>query len=195
MGGDVILTTRDWISTANATVIHIDKMNSTDALQLLLGSGDISLSANSLQSQSARLHDAEKIIAELDCMPLAIDMARAYIEDTGISLQKYLSMFDSKHNDLLAYHADDDAKRYDYTVATVWQLSFDKMRQQDPTAAKILDVCAFLQPDAIPEILFERQFEALSLLRNRRKQRSCHGGSPSRDRHAAQVFVFDPRKN
>ena len=41
-------------------------------------------------------------------------------------------------------------------VATTWSLSFEKIEQSNPAAADLLRVCAFLQPDAIPEeILLE----------------------------------------
>jgi len=41
-------------------------------------------------------------------------------------------------------------------VATTWTLSFEKIEEHHPAAADLLRVCAFLQPDAIPEeILLE----------------------------------------
>ena len=62
---------------------------------------------------------------------------------------------------LLTYRDDSIADRYKHTIATAWRLSFERLRQQDPVAAQILDACAFLQPDAIPLIFFENQSAVL----------------------------------
>ena len=81
VGGDVILTTRYHISTRKAAVIHVDRMHNNDALLLLLGSQDIP-HENSPEWESARFSYARKIVKELDYMPLAVDLARAYIYRT-----------------------------------------------------------------------------------------------------------------
>src|SRR5260370_15364402 len=36
-------------------------------------------------------------------------------------------------------------------VDTTWSLSFQKVEQANPTAAELLRLCAFLDPEAIPE--------------------------------------------
>lgn len=38
-------------------------------------------------------------------------------------------------------------------MATTWSLSFEKVRQANPAASELLNFCAFLAPDAIPEEL------------------------------------------
>jgi tetratricopeptide (TPR) repeat protein len=39
------------------------------------------------------------------------------------------------------------------SVATTWSLAFEKVKQAHPAAIELLQVCAFLHPDAIPEEL------------------------------------------
>src|SRR3954463_8433708 len=70
-------------------------------------------------------------------------------------------MFNKERATLLAYYDDAIFDQYNHTIATVWQLSFERVRQQDPVAAQILDACGFLQPDAIPVIFFENQSSVL----------------------------------
>ena len=159
VGGDVILTTRDDIST-KAAVIPVDKMRHDDALLLLLGSKDIP-HENSPEWENARFACARKIVVELDYMPLAVDLARAYVRRTRTSLKEYLTML-NKERDILFAYRDDSSEQYNHTMATVWQLSFQRVRQQDPVAAQILEACAFLHPDAIPAIFFENQSSILS---------------------------------
>src|SRR5262249_9900221 len=54
-------------------------------------------------------------------------------------------------------------KEYQHSVATVWDLSFEKARDRDELAPVILGACAFLQPDAIPVSLFKRQVAVLGI--------------------------------
>ena len=65
-GGDVIVTTRDHVDRRWGSVIHVDRMSKEDALLLLVGPENRSKSSKA----------AMEIIEELDCMPLAIDIAR-----------------------------------------------------------------------------------------------------------------------
>ena len=222
VGGDVILTTRDDIPTRKATVIHVDKMHSNDALFLLLRSKDIP-HENSPEWESPRFAYAQKIVMELDHMPLAVDLARAYIHRTRTSLKDYLAMFNKERDILFAYHDDSISDQYKHTIATVWQLSFERVRQQDPVAAQILDACAFLQPDAIPVIFFENQSAILlspqpadehskrivraaiavliefSFLKPTRTERENDDGDPSKDMLAihrlVQTVVYDLMDN
>src|SRR5206468_2885081 len=157
IGGNVMLTTRNFIPPTKASMIHVEKMDNEDALHLLLSSNNLSL-----KHSPRELDLAQKIVTQLDCMPLAVDLARAYIVDTQTNLKYYLKMFEKKHDILLAYYSQDN-DQYKHTVATVWQLSFEEIRQKNPVAAQILDMCAFLQPDNIPVIFFEKQSAALSI--------------------------------
>src|SRR5438270_5613736 len=69
IGGDIILTTRDYISLSMATVIDVEKMKEGEAMSLLLGA-----SIDLVDWQSAKFNHAQEIITELDCMQLAIDL-------------------------------------------------------------------------------------------------------------------------
>lgn len=44
---------------------------------------------------------------------------------------------------------------YPHSVATTWSLSFQKVEQDNPAAAELLRLCAFLAPDRIPEELLK----------------------------------------
>jgi tetratricopeptide (TPR) repeat protein len=53
---------------------------------------------------------------------------------------------------------------YPASVATTWSLSFEKVRQASPAAAELLDFCAFLAPDAIPEEMITQGVHCLTPL-------------------------------
>src|SRR5947209_1735022 len=154
-GGDIIITTRDFIPSNKAEVIHIDKMTEEEALSLLVGPNPI--------DGSTQFQPAKEIVVELDFLPLAINLARAYIDDMMVSLEDYLTMLKDRRNaSVFSYR--DEFSDYNHTVATVWQISFERVQSQDPIARKILDACCFLQPDALPMGFFERQSSSLELI-------------------------------
>ncbi|RUP43498.1 P-loop containing nucleoside triphosphate hydrolase protein, partial [Jimgerdemannia flammicorona] len=159
LGGDIILTTREHIPSSLATVIIVDRMKEKEALDLLLGVS----SKDSVEGVDAKIHLAQQIITELDCMPLALHLARAYVNNTQNSLQHYLEKLKTQRKKLLMYNDEKASGEYNYSVATVWTLSLERIQSQSSAAAQILEACAFLQPDYIPVRFFEKQYSALRL--------------------------------
>ena len=95
--------------------------------------------------------DAAKALAEaLGNLPLALEQAGAYIQETGISLSAYLKLFQERRKELLSRGKPD---AYPDTVATTWDLSSQKAREEVPASADLLNLCAFLAPDDIPKSL------------------------------------------
>jgi hypothetical protein len=95
---------------------------------------------------------ATALAEALGHLPLALEQARAYIEETGRSLASYLDLFQTHRQELLNYH--DPAADYPDTVATTWNLAFERVQQSAPAGADLLRLCAFLAPDDIPVSLF-----------------------------------------
>jgi len=103
-GGSIILSTREHIPSSKAVVVNIHNMEEDEAFSLLLG-----VPANALDEQeSDRLMEAREVAKKVDYMPLAIDLARAYVENMHISFRQYLIMFkEGKRSSLLGYTDDD----------------------------------------------------------------------------------------
>ncbi|KAL1915076.1 uncharacterized protein VTP21DRAFT_7781, partial [Calcarisporiella thermophila] len=156
-GGHIILTTRGPIPSRCATIISVGNMKEEEALVALLGE-----EMYSIDRAGTRFHNAYQIIAQFEFMPLAIEIARAYIENTASSFQSYLDQLKRNREKLLSYKDEDSLGDYEHTIATVWNISFDRVREF-PATVPILEICTFLHPDEIPTRLFERQFVALDL--------------------------------
>src|SRR6185437_8729784 len=66
------------------------------------------------------------------------------------SLTTYQQLYQQQSAQLLkerrGAHAD-----HPEPIATTWNISIRKVKQQNPAAADLLCLCAFLAPDAIPE--------------------------------------------
>ncbi len=105
------------------------------------------LSASDEESKEAR-----NIVIALGGFPLALDQAGAYIEETGCSFSDYLQIYE-RHRAALLARRGKQATNYPASVATTWDLSFQKVEQTQPAAAELLRLCAYLSPDHIPEEL------------------------------------------
>ncbi|MBA2680256.1 MAG: tetratricopeptide repeat protein, partial [Ktedonobacteraceae bacterium] len=102
------------------------------------------------QAQPEDIATARQIYTELGGLPLALDQAGAYIEETQSSLPHYLELYRTRRSALLNYHSD-LVNDHPAPVATTCFLAFEKVEQKSAVAADLLRLCAFLQPDAIPE--------------------------------------------
>src|SRR5260221_659485 len=157
--GHVLLTTRSQAVAELASNLHLDKMQPEEGVLLLLRRTRPPSQPVSLHtfSEAERL-EALKLSLLLDGLPLALDQAGAYIGETGCSLLEYIQLYHKHRKELLARRSERQKPYTDYkeSVATTWLISFSRVEQQCPAAAKLLDLCAFLHPDAIPEdILLE----------------------------------------
>jgi tetratricopeptide (TPR) repeat protein len=89
-------------------------------------------------------------VRELGGLPLALDQAGAYIEETGSTIASYLKLYRERQSALLSRRGR-VGKQHPEPVATTWALAFARVEALDTVAADILKTFAFLAPDAIPE--------------------------------------------
>lgn len=116
----------------------------------------------------------------LECMPLAIVQATAYISRRAPhwSMQRYLEHFkqsDQRKAGLLQQEGghlrrDGDSRK---SILVTWQISFNHIQHVRPTAADLLSLMSFFDRQGIPE----------SLLRDRRRART--------DRSVGRSMTFD----
>ena len=91
-----------------------------------------------------------QISQELGGLPLALDQAGAYLEETGMDLAGYWYIYQQHRTDLFRERGG-LVSDHPAPVATTWSLSFQRVEEQKPAAADLLRLCAFLAPDAIAE--------------------------------------------
>ena len=85
---------------------------------------------------------ARKIVQAMDGLPLALDQAGAFIDETKCSLTDYLDFFQTRQADLLKRRGRLATDHPD-SVATTISLSFEKVQKAHPAAADLLCLCAF----------------------------------------------------
>jgi class 3 adenylate cyclase/tetratricopeptide (TPR) repeat protein len=149
--GHVLLTTRTQATGKIARSLPVEKMEVSEGLLLLLRRAKLLAPDAPLDTVTRALQThAQAIFEELDGLPLALDQAGAYIEETGCSLVEYLTLYQQRRSAMLNRQSS-LAADYQYTVASTWSLSFHQIEQERSDAAELLRLCAFLEADAIPE--------------------------------------------
>lgn len=147
--GDTLLTTRAWAMQRLAQRIEVGPLPTKQgALFLLQRMGQLSLGKPLEQVEPNDLEIAIQLSEQMGGLPLALDQVGGYLEATGMSMEEYLSIYQSHRREL---HQQFHGWDYPQSVATTWLLSFARVEQRDPAAAELLRLCAFLTSDAIQE--------------------------------------------
>ncbi|MCK5308184.1 MAG: TIR domain-containing protein, partial [Zetaproteobacteria bacterium] len=127
--GHVIITSRNpnWRGTANPLPVQV--MEPSEAVDFL----------NKRTGQTDKTGAA--LLAEtLDYLPLALEQAGAYIEQSTISYDEYLELFREYQHELL--NEGTPSPDYPDTVATTWNISFQQVQEASPEGANLLNLCA-----------------------------------------------------
>jgi len=170
-GGHILLTTRAQSMGRQAKRIGVETMDQDmGALFLLRRVGLLTEHASLNVASSSDLAIAREICQELGGLPLALDQAGAYIEETQCGLSQYLERYRDQRTVMLQ-HRGGVVSDHPEPVTTTWSLSFQKVEQQYPAATNLLRLCAFLHPDAIPEEMIVEDTVSLAFLHGQKKER------------------------
>ena len=138
--GHALVTTRREGFDALGQQVDLDVMELRESVQLL-------------RTRTPALEEqvAEQIATELDRLPLALEQAAAYLNKTGIAPLDYLRLLRTRTHEVIQRGRVDGR---DVTIATLWDLSFERLTAHVPAAVQLLDLCAYLAPVSIPLSLF-----------------------------------------
>lgn len=81
------------------------------------------------------------LIEKLDGLPLALATAGAYLSQVSTSLQDYLRHYQTSW--LKLQRTTPQLQSYDHTLYTTWDVSFEHLRIQNTSAAKLLQLWAY----------------------------------------------------
>ena len=87
------------------------------------------------------------IANEMGGLPLAVAQAASYINEAHLSLSQYLTLYKSRHRELLI--KEGRPTEYPETVYTTWSLALEALNKMYPEAQEILAICSFLSPEKI----------------------------------------------
>lgn len=153
--GHILLTTRSHATGTAAQRIVVEQMPREEGMLFLLRRAKLVNGFAGLEQMTDAMRaQARLIVDELDSLPLALDQAGAYIEETGCNLSDYLMFYQNSRERLLRLRGRETTGHPEPVMAT-WSLSFEQVEQRSPVAAALLCLCALLHPDAIPETMIE----------------------------------------
>jgi hypothetical protein len=138
-GGHVLITSRerDWDEVA--VPVEVDVLARPESVAIL-------------QARVSGLGetDANRLADQLGDLPLAIAQAAGFMAETGMAAAQYLELLRTRAGHLLGRGAP---RTYPRSLAAATQLIADRLAGEDPAAAELASLCAFLAPAPIPEDL------------------------------------------
>lgn len=121
--------------------------------------------------------DLEKVVRQVDYLPLGILAAASFIRNDSLSARDFLETYSNSDmiQDANAHSIDNAASRYRHTLATTWDLEFGKLETK---AKAFLFLLAFLDADKVQERLLSEgarkaNFPALHFLSNPKSFNVC----------------------
>ena len=141
-GGHILLTSRrdvDWRRIA--TPMRLDILGLVPAAEIV--------TARTGYTRDQDRDDAALIAAELGFLPLALDQAAAYMIQTRIHPGQYLSRLRRYPTTMFVRTAGQAQE----TIARLWDMTIDAIRDIDAGAVRLLQILACYAPDNIPRAI------------------------------------------
>lgn len=145
---DRIITTRSShiqdLSTSEG--IAVDEMSKEEAMELFCRCAKVNYTGSDTRQE------LQKIIEELGCLALAVMLAGSYVGESPrlrSNLSFYLHDYRTHRKRLLSRKPRPAVHRYRDSVLSTWEMTFAAIQQQDPVAARLLTLLAFMNFDDI----------------------------------------------
>ena len=157
--GSILITSRN----KDVAVRLAGRYNNIKEVLAMDESQGIQLLRNSLEAELYEEGAALDLLHTLDGIPLAITQAAAYINrQVHMTISRYVSQFraNDKRRESLLHQDTGDLRRDEsasHSVVTTWQMSFERIRQERSSAADLLSLMSFFNPQGIPEWTLRRQ--------------------------------------
>ncbi|MFD3497421.1 FxSxx-COOH system tetratricopeptide repeat protein [Streptomyces sp. NPDC058678] len=134
--GKVIVTSRNRAWERVATPLPVNVFEREESIELL-----------QRRSPDLSAEDADRLAEALGDLPLAVEQAGAWRAVTGMLVDEYLDLLAQRSPEILEL---DPAPDYPVSVAAAWDISLERIQQNNPGARQLLDICASMAPEPIP---------------------------------------------
>src|SRR5216683_4002995 len=148
--GHVLITSRNPAWSRVADPLEVDVFTREESIEHLLR-----------RVPRLDLGDAAKVAIALGDLPLAIEQAGAWLEETGMPAATYVEQLQTQLARVLSLNQPPD---YPRPVVATWNLSFERLHDRSPAAVRLLQLCAFLAPEPISMSLLYSDEMVRSLL-------------------------------
>lgn len=144
--GRIVFTSRSRLWRGLAQTLEVDPLLPDDAVEFLL----------------CRIGDTDKRAArqladELGYLPLALEEAAAYVDESGRSVQAYIELF-REHQQTLLQLASPPSD-HPMTVQSTLSIGLTAAAFESGIASDLVNILAFLAPESIPLFLLKKAVE------------------------------------
>jgi tetratricopeptide (TPR) repeat protein len=133
--GHVLITSRDQAWTHFAEPLEVDVFTKDESVAHLLR-----------HVPDLAPADAKAVAEALGHLPLAVEQASAWLEQTGMQAGAYVAELNTQATRILALNQPSD---YQTPVVATWNLSFERLKERSPAAVRLLQLLAFFSPGPI----------------------------------------------
>jgi CO dehydrogenase nickel-insertion accessory protein CooC1 len=133
--GHVLITSRNQAWSHSAEPLEVDVFTGDESVAHLLR-----------HVPELDRADAKRVADALGHLPLAVEQASAWLEQTGMPARAYVEQLMTQSTRILALNQPPD---YPMPVVATWNLSFERLKKRSPAAVRLLQLCAFFSAGPI----------------------------------------------
>jgi hypothetical protein len=150
--GHVLITSRNPTWTQTAAPLEVDVFARTESVDHLVR-----------RVPKLNPDDAVRMAEMLGDLPLAIDLAAAWLADTGAPVADYMQLLERQSaTQVLSLNRPSG---YPQSIEATWRISVERLRERSPAAMRLLELCSFFAPDISVDLIYGAQtIEALAPL-------------------------------
>ena len=137
--GNVLITTRRTTFGSLGKTISVEVLHRKDSIAFL-----------QKRRPSVEKEKCNELAEALGDLPLALEQVAAYLDVNQVSLTTYLHLWKTRSQQLLERG---QVLGHEHTIATVWNISVEKIAELSPAAVDVLNISAFFAPSVIPSFL------------------------------------------
>ncbi len=134
--GHTLITSRNPGWSELATKVQIDVLPRPESLELIR-----------LSRPGASEAEASRLAEALGDLPLALAQAAGFLAETGMPVEHYLRLLDTRAGELLDQSPPES---HPLSLAAAIRVSTDRLAEIDPVALALVRIGAFLAPEPIP---------------------------------------------
>ncbi len=143
----LLITSRNPAWSGLAKAVEVEVWNDEQSADFLAG-----------RLPGASRTECLRLANDLGGLPLALEQAASYLEETNMALADYRVLLAGVDTGGLILQEGRAATDYEHSVAATLTLAWDKL---SPAAAQLLSLCAFAAPEPLPERFFKEAAEVL----------------------------------
>jgi len=134
--GHVLITSRTHRWAEVAVPVEVNVMTRAESVAILQH-----------QVSGLSVESADQVAETLGDLPLAVSQAAGYMAETGMSAGEYCGLLMTRAAEIM-----DEGRPLSYprSLAAATRLTFDRLRSEEPAAAELAELCAFLAPELVP---------------------------------------------